>query len=1175
MFNKLSLRQKLTGLILILVAATVSLSAYLSYDQRVKNLQAQYLDNLNALADLQVDYIHRFAENAKADVAYIRNLEVFQQDQAAETPVADTLVAQDSDPFAAFGAGTDDAGAASGLFGMMDAGSEDITDYASSLSPLKQALGVEAIIVTKTDGSIVYNTNADSRDNIRKFINNYDQSIIDNALKGVSFSKVFKSGSEFHVIIGAPAGTSGDPENLVFIELGLEHLYDLFNNNLGMAGSFATILAQKRENTALVLNPVRTDTTLALTKFVDLDSSKVVNEATAVRHAALGQEGFGSAYDFKGNQILASWKYIPEMDWGLVVQIEKSEVKQEAFASISKFLIYGGILLIISIIVGYVLSQYYVNPLLALKTSLGSISKGILPDKVEKRHNDEVGEMAATTDELVQGLKRTATFAEQIGKGELNAEFQPLSDQDILGNTLLEMRTSLQENEKRDKERNWIVVGVAEISEILRSHNTINELGEAVIAYITEKVDAVQGAFYVVNDDDKDDVFIEMNASYAYHKKKHLQARFKFAQGLVGQAAAEQASILRTEIPEDYVSVTSGLLGEKKPGCILLTPMITEEKVFGILEFAGLHKFSPMQIKFVEEISVIIARTIFNIKVNERTRHLLEESQKMSNELQEQQEVLRQNAEEMAATQEELKRTNQRLEDQIEEVNRTQTRMQLLLENASEVIAIYEEDRSVRYISPSITKILGYDQNDLTGIKDEKYVVADYIDLYHKMFQAVHDNPYESKTIQYEYIKKDGESVWLESTATNLLSDPSIQGIIVNSRDITERRRAEQEERMRSKMQALSENSPDLITRLDQEGNFFYINPIIENYTGQKPSDFLNRNIEQVNLPGDLKDNWRNILKEVEEQNNKISTEMDFPSEMGDRVMQVNAIPEYDEGEKIESVLVVSHDITDRKLIELEIQSKNKKITESINYAKRIQGAILPNNTVIRKFIPDSFILYKAKDVVSGDFPWFVRVNDVTYFAAVDCTGHGVPGALISLIGYFLLNEIVKGRKITDPGEILDALDHSVTQTLRQDQDDSKTKDGMDIALCKIDPANSEVTYAGAHRPLYYHDGKELVEIKGDRFPIGGGIFKNQTNFTSTKLKVKKGDSVFFCSDGYPDQFGGPDNRKFGPKRLRELIINNIDKSLPEIYEAFDGAWEDWKGDGKQTDDVLMIGIRF
>ena len=171
---------------------------------------------------------------------------------------------------------------------------------------------------------------------------------------------------------------------------------------------------------------------------------------------------------------------------------------------------------------------------------------------------------------------------------------------------------------------------------------------------------------------------IEMRASYAYTRKKYLKAKFKFAEGLVGQAAAEKDTVLRTEIPDEYVTITSGILGDQRPKCILIVPLITNEEVYGVLEFAGFRKFDPSQVKFVQELSLILARTIFNIKVNERTRKLLAESQEMSNELKEKQEVLRQNAEEMQATQEELQRSNQKLEEQIEEVNRTQKRMQLV-----------------------------------------------------------------------------------------------------------------------------------------------------------------------------------------------------------------------------------------------------------------------------------------------------------------------------------------------------------------------------------------------------------------------------------------------------------------------------------------------------------------
>lgn len=332
----------------------------------------------------------------------------------------------------------------------------------------------------------------------------------------------------------------------------------------------------------------------------------------------------------------------------------------------------------------------------------------------------------------------------------------------------------------------------------------------------------------------------------------------------------------------------------------------------------------------------------------------------------------------------------------------------------------------------------------------------------------------------------------------------------------------------------------------------------------------------EVNLNEKITEQWMSILEQVRQSNDKVAAEMDFPSEqLGDRIMQVNAIPEYNEFQEIESVLVVSHDITSRKLIELEIQASNKKINDSINYAQRIQGAILPDNNIIRRFLPDSFILYKPRDVVSGDFPWFIQVGDEVFIAAVDCTGHGVPGALISLIGYFLLNDIVRSRKILTPGLILDALDEGVTQTLRQDEDDSKTKDGMDISLCKINLKKNTLEYAGAHRPLYHLRNGELEEIRGDRFPIGGGKFKNQTNFANTLIEIQKGDAFYFCSDGFPDQFGGTDNRKFGPKRLRDMIIEHYTKPMVDQLNTYDQEWEEWKGDYKQTDDMLLIGLRF
>lgn len=1155
MFKNINIGSKITGLVLAVVLLTVLAISYIAYEFSKNAIEDRYFDNINSLSDLKRELLQDYFSTAEEDGKALNNLPAIKSGISIilrEGEVEIDSLGVESEPVV------------------------DTTNYEEVLSIFSRNKNINHIYLTNLKGKILYSDNTANEVFFKgsdfPFLNGR---IISEGKKGIYFSDFIETGDSTTLFMSGPiTNFDGNNIGIVIFELNTDILNASLNSTAGLGESGEILLVRKSaDSEILFINDLKYKVQPSQ---IEKSLSKE-GQNNAFLFAAEGNEGTGLIKDYRGETTLAAWRHIPATNWGLVVKLDENEINNEARSLFFSFFTAGLIIFVLAMIVAIIFSRILINPLVSLKSTMKHLGEGILPRKVEKQSNDEIGQMAEATNNLVQALRRTAGFAQKIGEGDFEANFKPLSDQDALGNALISMRDSIQESEKKDKERNWIVTGVAEIGEILRSHNNLDELGDDVIEYVTNKIGAIQGAFYVVNDDDKDDVFIEIKASFAYNKKKHLKGKFKFAEGLVGQSAIEQETLLRTEIPKDYVSVTSGLLGERKPECILIVPLITNEQVYGVMEFAGFGKFDQSQVKFVQEISLITARTVFNIKVNERTRNLLSESQKMSQELQLQQEVLRQNAEEMEATQEELKRTNQQLEEQIEEVNRTQKRMQVLLENASEVITIYEEDGSVRYISPSVEKILGYNAAEMIGSSDIEHVHPDYKEVAEKMFADLLENPYQSVTVQYIYHRKDGGTIWLEATGNNMLHDPAIKGIILNSRDITERRRAEQEERMRSQMQALSENSPDLITRLNNDGDVFYINPVIEDYTGNKPDHFLRKNINEVSFHEKVVSQWLEILDQVRDKKEKISAEMDFPSLLGDRVMQLNAIPEYNgDATTIESVLMVSHDITSRKLIELEIQTKNKKITESINYARRIQGAILPNNRVINQVLPESFIMYKAKDVVSGDFPWFMPIGDELYIAAVDCTGHGVPGALISLIGYFLLNDIVRSRKITDPGVILDQLDEGVTQTLRQDRDDSETKDGMDIALCKINVKKGEVEYAGAHRPLYNITAKgELTEIKGNKFPIGGGIYKNQTKFTNTKLNVKKGDSIFFCSDGFPDQFGGPENRKFGPKKTRDLIIENHKLPMKELHNLIDNEWESWKGNYKQTDDVLMIGIKF
>jgi serine phosphatase RsbU (regulator of sigma subunit) len=339
-------------------------------------------------------------------------------------------------------------------------------------------------------------------------------------------------------------------------------------------------------------------------------------------------------------------------------------------------------------------------------------------------------------------------------------------------------------------------------------------------------------------------------------------------------------------------------------------------------------------------------------------------------------------------------------------------------------------------------------------------------------------------------------------------------------------------------------------------------------------------NVNDVPIQDNLKEYFIEKISLIKENPVKHNTEIDIAVQMGGksttRVMNFAAIPEMNEGE-LETILFVGHDITEAKRIELEIQEKNKKIEDSINYAQRIQQSIVPSVDLGGQRFLKSNIYYKPRDVVSGDFPWYADRNNNLYIAAVDCTGHGVPGALLSFIGYFTLNNIVDNRKAYSAGQICDILHNGVRTTLKQDVDGASARDGMDIALCKYNILKNDLEFAGAHRPLYLLRNGEIIEFKGDRRAIGGIPIGNKPEmpFTTHNIKPEAGDKIFFFSDGLPDQLGGPERKKYSPKRIRDLIVEHQHYSMDQFHGMFENDFNEWKTGIKQTDDVLLIGIEF
>jgi PAS domain S-box-containing protein len=256
------------------------------------------------------------------------------------------------------------------------------------------------------------------------------------------------------------------------------------------------------------------------------------------------------------------------------------------------------------------------------------------------------------------------------------------------------------------------------------------------------------------------------------------------------------------------------------------------------------------------------------------------------------------------------------------------------------------------------------------------------------------------------------------------------------------------------------------------------------------------------------------------------------------------------------------------------LKAKEKEFHDSLNYAKRIQLTILPTTSDFDRLFKDNFILFKPKDVVSGDFYWCTETPGAYWVAVVDCTGHGVPGAFMSLIGYNLLTQIITRAPSIHPGEVLTRLHEQIRTTLKQES--GRSRDGMDVCLCAISKFENTFQYAGAFRPLYYWHNDQLQEIKGDKYPIGGEQIEDERIFTNHLIEdVNNGDCIYLFSDGVIDQFGGPENKKFSTRKLREFITEYHKETMKVQRAKFNLIWKDWVGDDEQLDDVTMVGIRF
>ncbi len=351
-----------------------------------------------------------------------------------------------------------------------------------------------------------------------------------------------------------------------------------------------------------------------------------------------------------------------------VIKIKKEEknVGRENLSSsydslVRSIFIIGVVMMILGIIASIFTASSIVVPINKIKLIIEKLGNGEQPEKIETTSTDEVGQMTQAVNQLTNGLANTSKFAENIGNGNLDAAFEPLSEQDILGNALIEMRRNLKKFSEEEKKRNWATEGLAKFSEILRSDSNMTELCHKILGSLVKYVGANQGAIFILQGDQEQ--YFEQVSSYAYDRKKFHEQRIEMGEGLVGQCYLEKETIFLTDVPDEYVNITSGL-GMANPTSILIVPLKINDTVEGVLELASFKTFDQYEIAFIEKLAENICSSISGTKINERTHNLLKDSQMLTEQLRAQEEEMRQNLEELMATQEESRRK------EIEYINR-------------------------------------------------------------------------------------------------------------------------------------------------------------------------------------------------------------------------------------------------------------------------------------------------------------------------------------------------------------------------------------------------------------------------------------------------------------------------------------------------------------------------
>lgn len=703
----------------------------------------------------------------------------------------------------------------------------------------------------------------------------------------------------------------------------------------------------------------------------------------------------------------------------------------------------------------FLIYQRLLIPLKKVSTAAAQIREGQWDQLLEPTRLDELNLISETFRALTDQVQKGAGYARQIAERRAEAAMaDPLIPHSPLEKGLDQLRAKLADIDRTEHERSWRADGIRQIVEILNIPMiSYKDLGNKVIHFLTEYVGAAAGGIYYVNEERER--FELVGAAGLSDQSLHIP----FGQGLIGRGYYHRKTIQIRDHHSQYV-VRAGLF-EAHPPVLLVVPFALHHKILAVVELGFMHDVPDYQIDFLERIGQTVASTIIEVQHRLVNQELLVKTQHMADNLQTQEEELRENYEQL-----------------IQVKNELSSRMDVL--DATAIVTETDLYGTITYCNDQFLRVTGYTRAEVIG---KPHNIVRHPDnpqeMYREMWETIKSGRVYRAT--FPNLAKDGSTYWVDASVAPVLgADGRIAKYIAIRYDVTERILKSQE--------------------------LFHSRQLLAEYS-------------------------ENLEQKIDERTAEISTQ------------------------------------------KKEIEHKNEQIQASIRYAKRLQEAMLPLATDIRAAFDDAFILFKPKDLVSGDFYWFHQQGHRLIIAVGDCTGHGVPGALMSMAGSSKLSEIVRIQEIYDPERILYMLHRAIRHTFQQKLH-TDLREGMDIACCTIDLHRHTLEYAGANNPMIYIQNGELNLLTADKQAVGGAQSADEVFFQKKIVQLNQHTTCYLFSDGFQDQFGGPEGRKFMFKRMRELLHQIHHLPMDKQKQILAETITEWQGTKEhQTDDIMVMGF--